>query len=225
MVARTLIAASLASLVVVVVAAGCGAGRPAGSASAQARHVPPFRSVELAGSNDVTIGVGRRQSVVVYGDAGVLRRVTTNVEAGNLVIGNTRGRLTSRSPMRVEITMPLLTALRLSGTGVVSAGGITGVPLQVTLSGSGVIRAAGNATDLAVTLDGSGDAQLGGLVARNVVAVLSGSGRILVSAMNRLDASVPGSGLIIYVGHPAHVTASVTGSGAVVPIGDEFDVS
>jgi len=52
-------------------------------------------------------------------------------------------------------------------------------------------------------------------IARDVHAVVSGSGRILVRATNSLDAAVPGSGAIIYSGNPAHVTTSITGNGAV----------
>lgn len=196
-----------------------------GPAAAQARALPSFRSVELAGSNDVTISVGKRQSVVVHGDRGVLHRVTTHVQAGNLVIGETPGRLTSTSPMRVDITMPFLSALRLTGSGVMIADHFMGAPLKVTLSGSGVIRAAGYATNLGVTLSGSGDAQLDHLPARDVNAVLNGSGRILVNAISSLHASVSGSGAIVYVGHPDHLTTSVTGSGAVVPAGDEAGIS
>jgi hypothetical protein len=45
---------------------------------------------------------------------------------------------------------------------------------------------------------------------------VTGSGRIVVTATRSLDASIPGSGTIVYLGHPAHVTTTVTGSGAVV---------
>ena len=77
------------------------------------------------------------------------------------------------------------------------------------------MRAAGTATHLEAMLDGSGQAKLLGLVARDVHAVVGGSGEILLIATDRLDASVPGSGEIIYAGNPAHVTKSVSGSGAI----------
>jgi hypothetical protein len=188
-----------------------------GLAATQTRSLPTFSGVELTGSNDVTVRVGRKQSVVVYADDNLLRRVTTEVHAGSLVIGDTPGSFTTKSPMSVEVAVPSLTALTLSGSGIISVAGIEGQSLTVRLSGSGVLRATGAATRLVVTLAGSGDAQLEQLVARDVRAVVSGSGRILVTATNSLDASVPGSGAIIYSGSPARVTSSITGSGAVVP--------
>jgi hypothetical protein len=48
-----------------------------------------------------------------------------------------------------------------------------------------------------------------------VVAVISASGDIHLSAMHSLDASVPGSGAILYGGNPRHLTTSVTGSGEI----------
>jgi hypothetical protein len=44
---------------------------------------------------------------------------------------------------------------------------------------------------------------------------VSGSGSIFVTATKSLDASVSGSGAILYVGSPKQVTKSVTGSGAI----------
>jgi Putative auto-transporter adhesin, head GIN domain len=50
--------------------------------------------------------------------------------------------------------------------------------------------------------------------ARDVHAVVTGSGLIRVTATATLNAAVPGSGAIIYAGDP-HVTSSVTGSGTI----------
>jgi hypothetical protein len=186
-----------------------------GVAATETRNLGPFRSIELAGANNVTVRVGGKQSVVVHADDNLLRRVTTQVQAGGLAIGNTSGSFTTKSPMHVEVSVPSLTAITLSGSGVISAAGITGPRLTVRLSGAGVLRASGTATRLDVTLAGSGDAQLKQLAARDVQAVVSGSGRILVTATKSLDASVPGSGAIMYSGEPARVTTSITGSGAV----------
>ena len=173
-------------------------------------------SIELAGSNNVTIRVGAKQSVVVHADDNLLRHVTTQVHGRNLVIGNTTGSFTTRSPMSVAVSVPSLAALSLSGSGTIVAIRIKAQSLTVRLSGSGVIHTVGTATRLDVRLTGSGDAQLEQLVARDAHAVVSGSGRILLTATRSLDASVPGNGAIMYGGDPAHVKTSVPGSGTVM---------
>jgi phage gp45-like len=186
-----------------------------GVAATQTRELQRFSSVELAGSDNVVVHVGGKQSVVVHADDNLLRHVTTQVQAGNLMIGNTSGSFTTKSPMSVEVSVPSLEALTLTGSGVISTTGIKTSSLTVRLSGSGVLRASGSATRLDVNLGGSGDAQLEQLTARDVHAVVSGSGRILVTATRSLDASVPGSGAIVYSGNPAHVTTNITGNGVV----------
>ena len=188
-----------------------GSGVPA----TQARDVVAFNSVELAGSNNVVIRVGENQSVVVRADANLLDRVTTEVQSGRLVVANIPGSFTTKSPMSVEVTVPTLNALTLTGSGNIAVNGIETESLEVTLPGSGTLTGIGTATRLDVTVSGSGTVQFTRLVADNVRAVVSGSGSIFIAATKTLDASVPGSGAILYVGNPQEVTKSVTGSGAI----------
>ncbi len=85
----------------------------------------------------------------------------------------------------------------------------------MTLPGSGTLTASGTATRLDVTVSGSGAVQFTRLVAKNVRAVVSGSGSIFTTATQSLDGSVSGSGAILYVGNPQDVTKSVTGTGVI----------
>jgi hypothetical protein len=183
----------------------------------ESRTMPAFDSVDLAGSNNVVIRVGEEQSVQVYGDDNLIDRVTTDVDATTLVIGSKSGSYSTSSPMRVEVSVPSLSELTLSGSGMVVATGVEGAQLTVTISGSGVVRATGMTQQLGVTVSGSGQAELGGVEATAVQAVVSGSGEIVVTATSSLDASIPGSGSIMYGGNPTNVTKSVTGSGEITP--------
>ncbi len=206
----------LAGVVVALLARGGSPGsgvQGSGVAATQSRVLATFSSVDLAGSNNVTVAVGGRQSVVVHADSNLMRYVTTRVVAGTLVIGTT-GSFTTRSPMSVEVSVPSLAAVTLSGSGKISVNGINAPRLTVTLPGSGALYAGGSVTQLNVTLSGSGLAQLNSLVARDVHAVVAGSGLIRVTATASLNAAVTGSGAIIYSGSP-QVTSSVTGSGTV----------
>ncbi len=189
-----------------------GSGVPA----TQTRDVAAFKSVELAGGNNVVIHVGEKQSVVVKADNNLLNRVTTNVKSGTLVIGNTPGSLTAKSPMSVEVNLPSLNVVTLAGGGTIVVTGIKTESLTVSLSGSGNLTGSGTATFLDLSVSGSGNAQFMQLAASDAHAVVSGSGNIFVTATKSLDASIPGSGTIIYSGNPQDVTKSVTGSGAIV---------
>jgi hypothetical protein len=213
-IACALVATGLALVIDDLGSSGSGSGvRGSGIAVAQTRTVAPFSSVDLAGSNMVTVAVGVPQSVVVHADSNLVTHVTTQVVGGTLVIGTT-GSFSTRAPMNVQIGVPSLTELNLSGSGQITVTGISAPRLAVTLSGSGLLSASGTATRLFVTLSGSGDAQLGQLTADEVHATVTGSGLIQIMAVLRLDAAVPGSGAIIYSGYP-QVTTNVTGSGTV----------
>ena len=130
-----------------------------GVAASETRDVRPFASVELAGSNNVVIRVGAQQSVVVKADDNLLDRVTTRVQSGTLVIGNTPGSFSTKSPMSVEVGVPTLSALTLSGSGNIVVGGLEAASLAVTLPGSGTLTASGTTTRLGVTVSGSGMVQ------------------------------------------------------------------
>jgi hypothetical protein len=188
-----------------------GSGVPA----TQAREVAAFESIDLAGSNNVVVHVGDQQSVVVNGDDNLVDRVTTEVQSGELVIGNTSGTFSTKSPMSVEVTVPTLDALTLSGSGNVAVDGIEAESLEVSLPGSGTLTGSGTVTQLEVTVAGSGTIQFTRLVAQDVRALVSGSGSIFVTATASLDAEVTGSGAILYSGNPQEVTKSIAGTGAI----------
>jgi hypothetical protein len=182
---------------------------------AESRDVASFTGVKLAGSNNVVVRVGAPQSVLVRADDNLIDRVTTEVQSGTLVIGTAPGSFTTKSPMSVELTVPTLDSVTLAGSGNIVLAGIEFKALDVSLPGSGTLTGRGAATRLDVTVNGSGVVQFTKLVAETVEAAVGGSGSIFVTATRSLNASVSGSGAIVYAGDPPSVTKSVTGSGAI----------
>lgn len=191
------------------------AGTGSGVAATQARSLPPFTGLDLAGDNNVVVEVGRKQSVVVHADRNLLGRVTTRVRSGTLVIGTTPGSLSAKSPMFVTVSVPSLDAVSLQGAGNIAVTGIHSRALSVVMPGSGNIDVTGTATKLHVTIDGEGTAMLRRLSARDATAALAGDGTIVLTATHSLTARVSGRGTVIYGGSPPHVTQTVTGSGTI----------
>ena len=186
-----------------------------GIEATQTRSVPPFTSVDMAGTSRIDIRVGDAQKVVVHADDNLLDLVTTEVRHGRLVVDNS-GDFTTRTPMTVDVTVPELDALALSGSGIVTAEGVDAESLDVRVPGVGVLVVSGTVDRLDAGLAGSGDVQLQDLIAREVTATVSGSGRLQVQATHSLDALVSGSGAIFYTGGPSSVSRDVTGTGAIV---------
>jgi hypothetical protein len=190
--------------------------RGSGVAASEDRTLPPFTSVELAGSTNVTVQVGSPQSVVVHADDNLIGHVRTTVRSGALVI-DTTGDFSTRAPMGVSVVVPELSSVRLTGSGTVTVDGVDVPSFTASLPGSGTMRVAGRTDLLSASLGGSGQMELHGLIARAVEAQLSGSGEIQVYAVDSLDAEVSGTGSVVYAGNPPQVDRVVTGTGAVEP--------
>jgi hypothetical protein len=186
-----------------------------GVAATQARSLPAFTSLDLAGASNVLIRVGSPQSVVVHADRDLLERVTTRVRSGTLVIATAPGKFDAKTPTYVTVSVPSLGAVELEGAGNVTATGIDARRFTVSLPGSGNIEASGSAEKLDVTLGGEGTAVLRGLIARDADAELSGDGTIMLTATRSLIASLSGTGTMSYGGDPQQVTRHITGTGTI----------
>jgi hypothetical protein len=189
--------------------------RGSGVAASETRVVPAFSAVSLAGASDVSVEVGGEQQVVVHADDNLLAIVTTEFEGGTLVVSQSES-FDSVTPARVEIGVPSLDALRLSGAGDLTVDGHDLERLAVDLTGAGTLRGSGSVDRLDVLLSGAGDVELEGLVAGEASAMLSGAGNIAVNVTRALDAKVSGVGTISYAGDPAEVKRLITGPGAIV---------
>jgi len=190
--------------------------RGSGKQAVQGRTVAPFHAVDLAGSDNVIVYVGGPRSVTVRADDNLIKYVTTRVQHGTLAIGQSRSFSTS-GPLGVEISVPTLDAVTLSGSGALEVTGVKAARFVVRVPGSGTLTVTGGAKTLDAALAGAGDVRLQGLVAGEVTATVSGAGRLLVNATHSLDATVSGAGAIVYRGNPARVGEQVTGTGSVAP--------
>lgn len=189
--------------------------RGSGVPAVEERQVPAFTAVDLQGANDVTVRVGEAQSVTVAADDNLVGVVTTDVRDGVLVIASTTDEFSTVSPMSVDLTVPDLSEIALSGSGKIAVRDIRRDELVVSLAGDGSIDAVGAVTRLRASLTGTGNLDLDALTADQVEATLSGTGEIRVHATESLDGEVSGVGRIEYGGNPPNVTRTVDGVGAV----------
>lgn len=197
------------------------------------RDVPAFHAIELAGTLDLEVKVGPAQSVVVVADANLQPEIATEVRGGTLSIRNLRD-LRSYRGARVEVTVPALDGLAVTGSGSAAVDGARG-DQALSMSGSGHLRWTGTAGVLRVTMTGSGSAELEGradrleaeakgsgellgrkLAARDAVVAVAGSGDAeLTLAGGTLQASVAGSGDVRWWGQGRVTQAAVAGSGRI----------
>ena len=191
-----------------------GSGRGSGVPAAEVRALPAFNAIELAGTNRVTVQVGKPQHVEVRADRNLLNRVVTQVRSGVLIISD-RGSFTANSPMSVLVTVPSLQSAILSGDGRCTVTDVAAKAFSAQLSGSGELTVSGTVDRVDASLTGDGSLMLASLVARDVTVALGGTGTAMVSATHFLDAVLSGTGSITYSGQPTRVTKTVTGTGSI----------
>jgi hypothetical protein len=187
--------------------------RGSGHAAADERNLRGFDHVKVEGSDRIEIRIGPAQSVTVHSDDNLLDFIRTDVIDDRLSISRSHS-ISPDAETYVAITVPDLAMVELSGSGEVEIAGLSGGGLEIAVSGSGDVNAAGRVDDLKVTLSGSGDIDTTELDAADVAVRISGSGDVRVHAIDSLDITVNGSGDLRYSGNP-DVNQTVNGSGSV----------
>jgi hypothetical protein len=209
-----------------------------GNYSSEERIVSEFSGVENTTSFDVKVYVDTFYSVEVFADENLLSLIKTSIRQRNNVrtlIVETNN-CVSRGNVSLEIHVPLVEMIKLTGSADIDVYNLKGDELTVENSGSGDI----NINDLFLTsqisikVDGSGDVSLYGK-ARYADYEVNGSGDILANDMkvdecyvrndgsgniycfayDLLDVEINGSGDVIYSGTP-EVVQDINGSGSLI---------
>ncbi len=213
-----------------------------GNVITENRSVGNFTVIDLSCSADVSLVQGDQLAVSIEGEDNILPLIETRVSGETLNIDakpNSSFRTTKR--LIVHITAPVMTSVRVTGSGDVEmskwmadsleliATGSGNIhidslemgSLTARLSGSGDIRIdGGGGGNQAITTSGSGDYDATSMESREVKATTSGSGNITLWVTRSLSASSSGSGDIRYYGSPK-VTQKTSGSGSVEKLGDK----
>ncbi len=103
----------------------------------------------------------------------------------------------------------------LSGSGDVEADGLQLEACSLKVTGSGDVELRGRTARLTAVIVGSGDIEADGLAAVSVNVKNTGSGDITVHAIDKLEATLAGSGDLGYTGNPAVLKVNAAGSGDV----------
>ena len=184
-----------------------------GTQRTESRVVRGFSTIELTGSGNVIIEQNGTESLSIEAEDNLLADLTSDVSNGTLRLGTNEGAtLHPTLPVTYRVTVEDLTGLQLSGSGSVTAAGITTPAISIDISGSGDVTVDGTADSQTVTVSGSGDYIAVDLISRNSSAEISGSGDVAVTALDVLDAEISGSGNATYTGNP-QVTQNISGSG------------
>jgi hypothetical protein len=184
-----------------------------GSLRTEARDVGGFSTIELAGGGDVIIEQSGTESLSIEAEDNLLPDLFSDVSGGILRLGTRDGvDLAPTLPITYRVTVDDLAGLQLSGSGSVTAAGITTPAISIDIRGSGDVTIDGTADSQTVTISGSGNYNAGGLGTSDSTTEISGSGDVTLNALDTLEADISGSGNVTYSGDPL-VSQDISGSG------------
>mgnify|MGYP002725744077 CR=1 FL=1 len=191
----------------------CTGTKGSGATKIEAREVGKFSAIEAGGALTLDVTVGRSRSVQVSGDDNIVPLITTEVQGERLVIKSTKS-YSSKTPVKVTISVPVITMVSISGAGRLDMRGVKGDSLQVKLSGAAKAQMEGKIGKLELT--GSGACKVGALQLHAGLAMvdISGAGEAELSVVEKLMVKISGAGKVRYRGKP-QVTEEIDGAGSV----------
>src|SRR5688572_30987158 len=164
-------------------------------------------NVYLTQNNLTIVRVSGYENLVPY--------IKTDIDGNKLTVRLEDGVVFDNNNVKVYITTPTYTKISLnSSASIYSNDSIIGNKIDVVNNGSGTISLFGDMNLVDSYSAGSGVTRLCALEADTVNATMFGSGILSTKPLTRLNALVPGSGQIQYIGSPS-ISFSITGSGSI----------
>lgn len=219
------------SLVPLAVAtAACASGnaneaevQPSGVQGNRSFAASGFDKVALRGPDKVIVRVGPAASVSAAGDTAVLDQLEIEVVDGTLRVdrkdregGNGFGWRSREGSATVTVTLPVLTAASVAGSGDMEVDRAEATSFDASIAGSGNLSIGSLTAEAAdISIAGSGDASVAGQ-ARRIDIAIAGSGNVDASGLKseRADISIAGSGNA-RAGVDGEAEISIMGSGDV----------
>jgi hypothetical protein len=172
----------------------------------QARSVPGFTAVTVAGPLRLLLEQAGTESLVVTTDDNVIPFVQSEVRDGRLYLGLVPDTsLTRISEIVCRVTLRELRDLDASGAARTELRGIDAARLAVHLSGAVVGSASGAVDQIHLDVSGASRWSAGELRGRAVTSDISGASYGLVRASHSLVARVNGVSTLEYLGDPVVV--------------------
>ncbi len=202
------------------------------------RSVSDYDQIKVKGSLDVSLVSGSEGELIIEGESNLIEHIRTEVKEDVLKIYVEKEYwLKPSRGKKLLVTVPFedLSKVTLAGAGDINSkdvikatnfkAGISGsgdvrliVNTQNTegyVTGSGDLVLSGSTNSFDCKITGSGDLKAYDLNAKDVIASVTGSGDIHVTATASIKARITGSGDITYKGNPEMEDKKVSGSGDI----------
>lgn len=178
------------------------------------------REIAWSGANSLDVGIPADITFTQAPGPGKLvitgpKGTVDQVEASGSDV-DYRDEPTNAQRVKITMTAPDVRSFSLSGDETLAIASYGQDDLDLDVSGSGNITAAGKTGTVKVDISGDGTADLGKLAAQEARVDISGDGRTTIAPTDTADVDISGDGQVILASHPATVHSDVSGDGRIV---------
>ncbi len=187
-----------------------------GNVVTQNRSFSGFSSVGISSGFQFVITQSNTYNVRTIADDNIQNYIQISQEGSSLSVMLKPGYSITTSTLRVEISMPSLSRLELSGgvrgsvTGFVSANNFV-----LDSSAGSKVQMEGQANDLTISSSAGSQLDLSEFAVRNAFVNLSGGATADIDASGRIDANLSGGSHLYYSGNPELGRINVSGGATI----------
>lgn len=207
--------------------------RGEGATTEKQLDVKDFDAVVLSVNAEVFLTQGETFEVTAKGQKNILELIDTRVINGEWKITFTE-EVKRYEKMEIDITLPSLSAAKLSGVGKISTtqalrnltnldlaiSGIGNLDMEVyaahidsKISGMGNITLSGEVESLDGQISGTGNLEADNLLSSRAKLSVSGMGDCEVNVQQSLEVKISGIGSVSYKGSPETISQKISGMG------------
>src|SRR5688500_11791085 len=193
---------------------GFGGVKGSGNVQTDKRTVDNFKAVEVGGVFIVEITAQRDFSVEVEADDNLLPLIKTESDGETLKI-ETEKRFSTRSPIKLRISVPDVENLHISGASKVSVMNLNNDSFSVDSSGASKITIEGATKTFTVDMSGASKLDAENFKSENVSVDASGASCATVSVSSDLKVDLSGASKVVYYGSPSNLEKRTSGASSV----------
>jgi len=198
----------------------------------------PFTDIDIDVRADTYIRQGSYYEVRIVASENIIGSIRTDVRGGELEVFHSDGCVSEKDGrIKIYITSPTYEKITVNSSGTlenesfldlndltINVNSSCDIELdnvalddyEININGSGDCTLQGPTADQGeIYINGSGDVTTKNLLTNSLNTLLRGSGDAEVNVYSHIDATLSGSGNLIYYGNP-RVNSSITGSGSII---------
>lgn len=189
-----------------VLLAGCARGpgpmiEGSGPIVREERPAAGVSAVEFGAFGTLEIVQGDEEGLTIHAQGNILPMIVSEVEGDTLRI-RVEGNVDPTFGLKMRLRVRELRSIVAGGAGNISASGVAGETISVSVTGANQVTLAGTVREQTITLSGAGSYDGGALESQRATVTIDGFADALVRVSEQLRTEISGAGSVEYFGEP-----------------------